>query len=417
MLCVQAARADVVVDCKPVSLSCGGQRPAVLHYSHHSVGLGHLVRSLAVAGGLAERFSVVLCSGGPVVGGVRVPRGVELIQLPPIGTGPDGQLVSLDPALTLEETWDRRREVLLSLYAALGPVAVVVELFPFGRRKFARELVPVLECARRDPRPVKVISSVRDLLVTDKRDQRAHDDLAGGRLSRYFDAVIVHADERFARLEETFRPSHRPSTPVLYSGFVCRSVEYPHRVLRAPAEVLVSVGGGACGARLLRAAADAHRLRLAPWGFRTRLVTGPFFAAEETSKLEAQAAGCSGLTVERFIPDLCEAMAGAAVSVSQCGYNTTLDVLRSGVPAVVVPYDEERENEQSERARRLARLGALKVLPAARLTPERLAEAVLEVVDVEPPSLKLDLAGASNTAALVSELVGAATKTAERRVA
>ena len=146
-------------------------------------------------------------------------------------------------------------------------------------------------------------------------------------------------------------------------------------------------------------------------------MTGPFLAADEASRLETLVGDIPGLSVERFIPDLCRAMAGAAASVSQCGYNTTLDVLRSGVPAVVVPYDEGRENEQAERARRLARLGALKVLPSALLTPERLAEAVLDVVDAAPPSLDLDLAGASHTAALVSDLVGAATPVGDRRVA
>jgi len=392
-------------------------QPTVLHYSHHSVGLGHLVRSLAVAEGLTERFRVVLCSGGPVPAGLRLPPRVEIVELPPIGTGPDGRLASLEPGLTLEQAWDRRRARLLSLYAQLRPVAILVELFPFGRAKFARELVPLLESARRDAPAVKVIASVRDLLVTDKRDQQGHDDLAAERLRRYFDAVVVHADERFARLEETFRPSATPATPVFYSGFVSSSTELRGGEVRTPPEVLVSAGGGLQGGALLRAGAGAHSVALAARGFRTRLVTGPFLAADEASRLETLVGDIPGLSVERFIPDLCRAMAGAAASVSQCGYNTTLDVLRSGVPAVVVPYDEGRENEQAERARRLARLGALKVLPSALLTPERLAEAVLDVVDAAPPSLDLDLAGASHTAALVSDLVGAATPVGDRRVA
>jgi predicted glycosyltransferase len=35
-------------------------RPTVLFYCQHSLGLGHLVRSFALAGALAERFRVVV---------------------------------------------------------------------------------------------------------------------------------------------------------------------------------------------------------------------------------------------------------------------------------------------------------------------------------------------------------------------
>ena len=44
----------------------------------------------------------------------------------------------------------------------------------------------------------------------------------------------------------------------------------------------------------------------------------------------------------------------AAASVSLCGYNTALDVLQSGVPAVLVPFDNGGEVEQSLRAEALA---------------------------------------------------------------
>ncbi|MHB1568096.1 MAG: glycosyltransferase family protein [Solirubrobacteraceae bacterium] len=380
-------------------------RPTILHYCHHSVGLGHLVRSLAIAESLAARFRVVVCSGGRVPDGLPLPPAVELIALPPIGTGSDGRLASLDPALTLEQAWERRRSRLLSLYAELAPVAIIVELFPFGRAKFAGELEPLLEAARRDERGPRVISSVRDLLVTAKRDQQRHDDLAAERLRRYFDAVIVHGDARFARLEETFRPARDPGTPVFYSGFVSPGGELVPIRPRTPAEVLVTSGGGLTGAPLLRAAAEAHRLTFAARGLRTRLVTGPFMAVAEAESLRALARDCEGLSVERFVPDLASAMAGAAVSVSRCGYNTTLDLLRARVPSVVVPYDEGRENEQSERARRLAALGAVTVLPSAQLTPERLAERVLDAASARPPRVHLDLSGAASTAKLMAEIL------------
>ena len=55
----------------------------------------------------------------------------------------------------------------------------------------------------------------------------------------YFDAVLVHADARFATLEETFHPSVPLRVPVHYTGFV-----------RAPRSAHPRAGAGAAGPRL-----------------------------------------------------------------------------------------------------------------------------------------------------------------------
>lgn len=385
----------------------GGPRATILHYCHHSVGLGHLVRSLAVAGALARQFRVVLCSGGTIPPGLSVPADVELVALPPIGSSDNGRtLASLDPMLSLEQAWERRSQMLLDLLYHLQPAAVVVELFPLGRRKFAGELLPLLEAARGRQPPAAVVCSVRDILaVVEGARQQERDDKAAERLNRYFAAVVVHSDPRLARLEDTFRPSLDVVAPILYTGFVVPDGGRPLVGRPHPDQVVVSAGGGLVGGPLLETAAEAHRLFLEPLGITTRLVTGPFLPEADASRLEASARRSRRLSVERFVPDLGAAMASASVSVSQCGYNTALDVVRAGVPALVVPHDLDGETEQSERARRLARLGALRVLAQGDLSAARLAEEILDLIGVAPPPLVLDLEGARTTSAIVARLV------------
>ena len=41
------------------------RRPRLLFYCQHSVGLGHLVRSMNLADGLTRDFDVTLLNGGP----------------------------------------------------------------------------------------------------------------------------------------------------------------------------------------------------------------------------------------------------------------------------------------------------------------------------------------------------------------
>jgi predicted glycosyltransferase len=95
--------------------------------------------------------------------------------------------------------------------------------------------------------------------------------------------------------------------------------------------------------------------------------------------------------------------------VSQCGYNTALDVLRAGVPALVVPFAAPGEDEQARRAARLAATGAVRALDPGHLNGERLAAAVLDLLadPPDPRALDIDLDGATRSAELLADLAAA----------
>ena len=50
--------------------------PELLFYCQHSLGMGHLVRSFALAEALARRFRVTLLNGGQLPSGLRLPEKV-----------------------------------------------------------------------------------------------------------------------------------------------------------------------------------------------------------------------------------------------------------------------------------------------------------------------------------------------------
>jgi len=387
-------------------------RPTVLFYCQHSLGLGHLVRSFALAGALAERFRVVLLNGGRLPRGLPAPPGVEIVSLPPLGMTVDGALVSHDRRRSTERALHVRRRQMLELQAELRPEALFVELFPFGRKKFASELVPLLEAAREAG--TFTVCSLRDILVASRHDQQKFDERASVTANALFDAILVHADPRFARLEESFHPVTPLRVPVHYTGFVLPGGDQARALAPTPApgrrpRVVVSAGGGAYGAALMAAAVEAHRLELADAGVDVRLIAGPFLPESEWQLLRAAAQGRPGLDVRRSVPDLTTELGAAAASVSQCGYNTTLDLLRTGVSALVVPFAKGGEDEQTRRAERLARLGAVRVLEADRLDGRSLAAAVRELLAFRPEPVALDLDGARTTALVVGNLAARAT--------
>ncbi len=380
-------------------------KPVLLFYCQHSIGMGHLTRSFALAQALTQEFSVVFLNGGPFPPGLRAPVGVDIVDLPPLGMVDGHNLVSRDARFDVQEAKRMRRDLMLNAFAHLEPHVVLIELFPFGRKKFAFELLPLLKAARRRVYRPLVMTSVRDILVNSRPDRQHHDDRARWITDRYFDAVLVHSDPLFARLEESFSPRVPLRVPVFHTGFVL-----PERAqtetLERRGHVLISAGGGMAGYPLFRAAIDAHDLLWREDEIPMRLVAGPFLPDEEWNELLRAGASRPRLDIVRSVPDLCLEMRQAAVSVSQCGYNTSMDILSSSVPAVVVPYAEGREDEQINRAERLADLGTLRLLHPTQLNGSALAQAVRECLTFKPKSCKLDLDGAKNTADLISQLAG-----------
>jgi len=384
------------------------ERPALLFYCQHALGLGHLVRSLALAEALTATFDVVLLNGGRMPDGTTIPAGVRVVNLPPLGHGADYMLISHDPAWTVEAAMRERPRLIMEQMASTQPVVVLIELYPFGRKKFEFELRPLLDAIHSmgHLRP-RVVCSVRDILVGMRVDQDRHDERASGLANRYFDAILVHSDPRFARLEETFRPQTPLTVPVHYTGFVTDGGA-PVEVLPAQRlqRVLVSAGGGMVGEPLFRAAVDGHAHWHRQSGLTTTVLAGPFAPDPVWEWLQEKAAHLDDFEVLRYRPDLRWEMARSAVTVSQCGYNTTMDVLRAKVPAVVVPYAEGKEDEQRRRAQRLASLGVIHCVPPETLDGATLAEAVISAASSKPAAVTLDLGGRDASARIVAELCG-----------
>lgn len=372
----------------------------LLFYCQHSLGLGHLARSLRLAEALAGEFDVVLLNGGRFPPGTRVDPRLEVVNLPPLGHDARHKLVSHDPGLTVDQAKRLRRDALLGALDRCEPAVLLVEMYPFGRRKFEFELLPLLRAARRPGGP-RVVCSVRDILVSRREDQAAYDERIRTRVEEFFDAVLVHSDPAFARLSGSFAPANPLRVPVHHTGFVAP----PAPPVRAPApRLIVSSGGGMVGEPLVRAAVEVHAELAARTGLTTTVVAGPFLPEPAWRRLVAAAAGSASLSAVRQVDDLCAEIAASALSLSQCGYNTAMDLLQAGTPAVVVPYADGDEDEQTRRAQRLQDLGVLRSLPAAGLTAEALLAALVGVAAGRDRTC-LDLSGAETTGGLLAGLL------------
>ncbi|WP_206454730.1 glycosyltransferase family protein [Aurantimonas marina] len=372
----------------------------VLFHVQHLLGVGHLRRGELLANAMAGRGMAVTIA----LGGMPVPEmpfaGADVVQLPATKLkGADFKVLYDADGKPVTDAWRvARRDALLHLYEEIRPDIVLLEMYPFGRWRFGFELLPLLERAARDKPRVKCVTSVRDILVATKHPERAEKGAAIARA--HLDAVLVHSDPTLFAFEETYPHAEELADLIGYTGYVTEPAE---RVPGASnGEVIVSAGGGAAAGGLMRAAMAARPLT--PLADRVwRFFTGPRFPAEAFEELSAMAD--ERTVVARFAPNFQELLDGCALSISQAGYNTVMNLLRAEAPAVVVPYDEGEETEQWHRSQRMRDMGFLSVVKASELSPPTMAAAIAEAL--ERPAAKrpsIDLDGAEHAARMIEAL-------------
>jgi predicted glycosyltransferase len=344
--------------------------PRIFFYVQHLLGIGHLRRAATLARALAEGgFDVLLVSGGAPA--PLDPGQARLHQLPPVRACDEGlrELVQLDGTPIGETFRNRRAAELLALLKAEAPTIVITEQFPFGRTQLRFELVPLVEAAASAlrPRPL-IVCSVRDVVRRSVSAQRVEETL---RTLALYDLVLIHADPGLVAFGETFAAWDRIASRACYTGYVAAAARAPERGSPGRDEVVVSIGGGAVGAPLLKAAIEA-RARGVLADRRWRLLVGANLSSAEREALPS----ADGIVIEPARPDFTELLRNATLSISQAGYNTVVETLCCADRAVLVPFSSDRETEQSDRARLVAGRGLVTVVPGGTLSGASLAEGI-----------------------------------------
>ncbi len=365
----------------------------------HLTGTGHLVRTLTLARALtAAGAQALVISGGRPLDHVST-EGLEVLQLPPVEVRDlDYTRLHVPGAGATDEAYlaDRLKKLDAAI-AQFRPNALVTELYPLGRRILAAEFQRAIAASKAANPSAAIIASVRDIPEPPKRPGRLEE--AVERLRSDYDALLVHGDAGFLPIYAAWPLPGDLASMTHHTGYV---TEAPPPAGPPGDSVVVSVGGGALGHRLLTMAAEAATRCRRPW----HLLTGGGDAARTAADIVQGYPGAN-LTVEPVRSDYPALLARAACSVSLAGYNTTLDLLACDTPAVVVPFDEKGEREQVIRAGGLAGLDGFTVLGVDTLDAARLSEAV-ERAATSPrrKPAAVDRQGARKAAQKILELAG-----------
>lgn len=346
---------------------------ALVHVNH-LLGTGHAYRAARIGRALAKRGVSVTLASGNILPGTLDTSGLTVKMLP-VARSLDHGFTALaqENGEPIDEAWrERRSAAFYAFWEETDPDILITEHFPFGRRKLSFEIKPVLEAMRRKRSDALIAASVRDILVRKAQPEKERQMAAVA--TEYYDIVLVHSDPNFVRLEDSFRFVDRIKDLIRYTGFLHDRTgsPFPKRP-EGPREVVVSAGGGAFGLRLLQTALVARNSSENTCNLPWRILAGHNIDEKSFETLRADSP--KGVTVERNRSDFTDLLANAAVSVSQAGYNSVLDVLAARIPAVLVP-SAVNGNEQIERAAILAEHGAVQVVSENDLTEKALATAI-----------------------------------------
>lgn len=378
----------------------------ILFYCQYLSGMGHLVRSSEIVRSLAKYFQVYFITGGPEIVGFELPFHVEVIRLPALWLE-EGKFTVGNSPFNVEEVKEARKNILIAEWDRIKPDCLITEFFPFGRHKLFFELIPLVEHIKATSPQTKIVSSLRDVIGKES-DFEAEETICY-LMNRYFDLLLLHADARFQPFSNSFARHRDIKAEIIHTGFVTQLPKCDYKdssklwdeVNSDKVKILASVGGGRIGYELLETLVESSAILSQKLPHVMKIFTGPFMPVEKVTKLRQIVGDRHNIQIETYTPQLLDYMKTADISVSLSGYNTTMNILNTGVRAIVVPLGHERQDkEQLLRTQKLEQLGIVNCVHPQVLSSMRLAEKIIACLQKKTSSSthSFDLGGTENTA-------------------
>ncbi len=387
-------------------------------YCQHLAGIGHLVRSTELARSMsADEWEVLLVCGGKVPHNSPFPATFKVEQLQPIQSDPEYRsLFACASDTDLEDLKTKRRLRLLELLESFRPHIIITELFPFGRKQFAYELMPLLDQAKRAAQAPLIVSSVRDILVR-KRNPEAHERRVLEIVNDFYDLVLVHSDERFQPLHKTFACAKAIRPQVVHTGYIVasQSTEGEGRHGRTPEVPIPLISGGepfilvSCGSGQLLAARQLissvlHSAPILESLFPHKLVicAGPLVPAEVFREYQRVAAQLTNVHLVHDVPSVSRLLRQTSLSISLGGYNTVMELLAARAQGLVLAAEPNGDTEQKVRVESLSAKGLLREIGVEDLVNDRLVELIREALANPLPVADVRMNGAETSSTVLT---------------
>lgn len=374
----------------------------LFHYTHKQT-LGHTTRSISLAAALRRQGAqLLILQGGVPQPFIRFPEGCQVADVPlPFDTRASFQSNPTPP-----ET-NQRAKFILKKAIEFSPDVFITEFFPFGRLAYLPELLPTLRYLRK--KGTRIITSIGyPLIIELSRFQDKKFAAISQAVFAFFHTFLIHTPDQLENpyIQKTIHSQilsrsfveimEKLGKKTIYTGYI-----FPEHMLTdgtqlSPEEktisntVIVSRGGGAVYPKLITCAIEACRLL----DKKTKMIVacGPATSPEEMAAFESslKPEDHGRIFLADRLANLDDHLRTCRVSVSLCGYNTSVQLMRYGTPSVIIPYKNNFSaaltNDQVARAQLLKEKFLSTVLDHDTMTPQILADAIKEQMAKSRPA-------------------------------
>lgn len=270
---------------------------------------------------------------------------------------------------------------------------MVIEGFPFCRHQYAHEYFTFIEECKK--RKIKVIISARDFPWDDPHDDQLKDwvNYSQNLVCKYYaDKILIHGDPDILPLySDRTRVANSKAIiddikdKIIYTGYVCDKSLKPH--VRKNNHIYISTGLNKNEGLLLFKEITKIAHKFPDYKF-IMPIANKYRNISNTVK--------NNMIFVDYIPNLGKKINSCAALITYGGYNTTMEVLKSGVPAIFVPRQDGQKLEQFVRCYTFEPYGFFKVLNNQEFS--KLEKTLQNVLSSKPCPFYFNLKGAERSA-------------------
>jgi predicted glycosyltransferase len=291
------------------------------------------------------------------------------------------------------------------------PDIIIFEMYPFLTRFRDPDLDAVKEVYPDPANRPKIVCLSRDIIHSANAAETVEI------LNRDFDNVLVRGDGKLHKLEECMPEFKCITPPIENCGNIVSTMPIRESMPENERPVLVFSGGGyrntddAFFTQTIRSRKHSKTFSKNPWVITVsnNCTEAQFIKYREIAREEDPD---GGIRITRPVDNkqFREMMANSAAAIVRSSYNTTFELVQSGVPFVVIPRSQMGyDQEQNVRARALESTGHAKFFHEENLkndnAPSSLGDLLDEAAISRATSLvKFNFNGAERIATRIKEL-------------
>ena len=276
---------------------------------------------------------------------------------------------------------------------------LVCEGFPFCRHQFAHEYIRYFEeCKKRN---IKIIISIRDFPWDEPHDNSLQDWVLYTQnliCKHYADKILVHGDPKIMPLYSDRRRQangltiiNELSDKLHYTGYVCDESMPKHN--RKNNIIYVSTGLNKEEGLLLFKYLLQVAKKFEDYTF-VMTVANRYITTKTKQK--------NNVIMAEYIPNLRNKLIDCAAYITYGGYNATVEILKSGIPSIIIPRQDGYKMEQFIRAYTFEPYGFYKVVNNQELS--NISETLKDVLSKKPKEFKFNLNGATESADVIKKI-------------